>query len=491
MNDSVSSVPVLEPEIDSPSISIEKPPNISHSVSASTRTALASLGIPQNQIALLEQHLDTAGQFVHAVDAGFSESFEWLKTSLFQTIGNSDQVAALLSIVRNNFRGQPVTYGENGYDSYQSRRCFSKVVSEALLVGGVLLESSLLGLKLNLSEVQQMIGSSLAIEEAHQAILMQLAQTYGGRQDFLFPGVIPSSPDTPGLDGLAYQALKGTPLKTVRSLTGIGGFRADNDRSYAVDLSSFAHMKVQEDRRYYPGVGIFYLLQNMPFEQIPLSIKKDERYEKVQERLKRFVTALKAAPTEKFSGVSVLCSAYIPPWHELKTFQGFMTKQSLPLAESFHSASYEFMVLKKICQAIGSEKEVTPALLNELDGLEKKLGYCWSFNSTVHLSWTNDLSYLAHDLFGKMTNQLGDTCSRFGLSYKGKSLEVREYVFGVDRNFPAGVAGGKAYAVRFYAKSEQFEGKYETSVLLPHDPFWQKIEKQGFLKATLSLLASK
>jgi len=94
-------------------------------------------------------------------------------------------------------------------------------------------------------------------------------------------------------------------------------------------------------------------------------------------------------------------------------------------------------------------------------------------------------------LIGRITNTQGDHCIRYGVGYGGGSLEIREYFFGGQRKFPQGLAGQKAYGVRWYPNSEVFEGGFHESTLDFSDKFVQEIVDKGFLAAALGLLKSK
>ena len=45
--------------------------------------------------------------------------------------------------------------------------------------------------------------------------------------------------------------------------------------------------------------------------------------------------------------------------------------------------------------------------------------------------------------------------------YKGKSLEIKEYCFGLERQFPYGLSGQRVYELKFYPESDKFEGEYQ------------------------------
>ena len=102
----------------------------------------------------------------------------------------------------------------------------------------------------------------VAAREQIRCILPVIAEKYGAEQDFLFPGVTPSDKNTLELDEYVYHSLSGKPVTSVRNITGVGGLRYDKDWNYATDFSTFVDLKVKEDKRYYPGIGLYYALMN-------------------------------------------------------------------------------------------------------------------------------------------------------------------------------------------------------------------------------------
>lgn len=447
-----------------------------------TIPALASLGMSEGQAKALTNHLEKAEAFVQSVDPGIEKAFDWLYLSLYSALPEED-ATLLFQIASKAIVDPKVEYLEKGYDSCQSQRKLAKIVGDAVLCGGLLFEAELLGLS------KEPLISGLATEELDQ--LKIIAKNYGGAQDFLFPGVTPSSGETPSLSEMAYLTLQGKPATSVRTVTGVGGLRFDKDWNFAGDLVTFANLKVTEDKRYYPGIGIFYFLASREFESIPVIAQLKFSQSKLFLAIAEFVAALKKTTKYEYGGVSVLCSAYLPPWSELKKTQAFVTQKNLELAQAFHSPSYEFVVLKNVFEKVGQSGIVDEGLIGALKDLTKKLDHCWSFNSTIHLPWTAELAGLSNDFIGKITNLQGDCCIRYGVGYKGKSLEIREYFFGNERKFPQGLAGQKAYGLRWYPATETFEGTcYEMPVDFS-DKFIQKIIKKGFLAAALELLESR
>lgn len=440
--------------------------------------SLQSMGVSEDQIGLLASHLATAVKFVWPTDPGIPEALTWMHCSLSKNLTPTD-TDLLLDIVTKNLPSSEVVYGEVGYDSCQSHRKLSKVAGEAILIGGMIYESQLLGLPINLEEAKTLVDSQLELDQDDAGGLVRIAQKHGGAQDFLFPGVTPSDTDTPSLAKFAVATLAGQPLTSVRTLTGVGGLRYDQDWNFVTDFKTFVKLKVTEDKRYYPGIGIFYLLLNNDLFMFPALDHVAP--------IEQFKQKLSEVENKQFQGVSVLCSAFLPGWPEMKKYQDFTSPKSLALAEAFHSPAYEFAILHETIKNITTD-QIDKNLMGQLDILITKLDYLWSFNSTIHLPWTANMAGLSNDLIGKITNSVGDYGIRYGMGYAGKSLEIRELSFGNNRKFPLGLAGQTVYIVRIYKGSDCFQGNYQESPLKPGDSLWKQISKLGFMKAGLALL---
>lgn len=440
--------------------------------------SLQSMGVSEAQVGLLASHLAKAAEFVWSTDPGIPSALEWMHDSLSKNLIPTD-AKLLLDVVIKNLSSAEVVYSEAGYDSCQSHRKLSKVAGEAILIGGMIYESQLLGLPIKLEEAKTLVNSQLELDQNDASGLVRIAQKHGGAQDFLFPGVTPSNADTPSLASYAVAALGGQPLTSVRTLTGVGGLRYDQDWNFVTDFKTFVKLKVTEDKRYYPGIGVFYLLLNNALSVFPGLTSVTS--------LEQFKQKLSVVEDKQFQGVSVLCSTFLPSWPEMKKYQDFTSPQSLALAEAFHSPAYEFSILLGAIKNI-AVGQVDKALVEQLNILTEKLDYLWSFNSTIHLPWTASMAGLSNDLMGKITNSMGDYGIRYGIGYAGKSLEIRQLTFGINRKFPLGLAGQTIYITRIYGESDCFQGTYQESSLKPGDNLWKKIQKLGFMKAGLALL---
>lgn len=437
-----------------------------------------SLGIPADQIQKLENHLKKAENYVFPQDPGLEESLEWLKYNL---VSNLDMAGSelLYQIAVKNLPDFNVEYTENGYDSCQSHRKLSKVLGEAILLGGLVYEYGLLGIDLSVMQAMQIVGSTLTLSKSQIYALPRIAQMYGSSQDFLFPGVTPSSLLTPSLSQYAYNALSGKPLTTVRSLTGVGGIRFDKDWNYAVDFSTFVNLKIEEDKRYYPGIGIYFALLNLKEGDIPAL---DNR------AMKSLAQAIKSVQEKKYQGVSVLCSAYIPPWRELKEYQHTTGNNLLEISESFHSPAYDFAGLFGVTERLKKSGSLDAGNIAQVNKLKAKLGNIWSFNSTIHLPWTSELAGISNDLMGVISNKQGDWAIRYGVGWHDTSLEIREYHFGQERKFPFDLSGKVAYGLLFYPKSGFFSGEVENIDLTSANLFWNEVNRDGFMAAALKKL---
>jgi|GEM_PF-2633963 len=445
-----------------------------------------SLGIRPEQLGMLATHLSVADQYVVPTELGSEATLNWLKTSLETHLDQAD-AEFLFDVALRNHSPQPLEYEEHGYDSCQSHRELSKVVSEAILVGGLAYEGQLLGLRPTLEDVQQRVASQLKLEPEELGQLVSIAAKHGSGQDFLFPGVTPSSPDVPSLEDMMYKTLSGRPQTSVRTLTGVGGLRSDQQWNHVTDLVTFAGLKVTEDKRYYPGLGVFFMLMTHNADELPALMALKTNHPKAYAKVAGLKQQLATTAPVDYEGVSILCSSYLAPWSEMKQMQAFPTNKAKNLSQDFHSPSHEFVVLRSLFQPGNPE---APHLMTGLDILQHALTRSWSFNSTIHLPWTAELADLSNSLIGRVTNRAGDSAIRYGVGHKGKSLELVEYSFGNERRFPAGVDGLTAAALKIYPESETFEGKHQTHILHERHPLWKKIEQTGFLNAAIEELAN-
>ncbi len=438
---------------------------------------------------LLRKHLENSQQFVIPQDPGIDGAMYWLerqlKTSLPSNLAN-----ALLEIVIQNKPDPSVSYTETGYDSCQSNRKVAKVAAEAILLGGVIYETQLLGLKINLEEAKSLVNSSLDVDRKHSKSLLSLSQDYGEQQHFIFPGVTPSSADTPSLEHFANMALMGKPLTSVRTLTGVGGLRLDRDWNHATDLQTFLELKITEDKRYYPGIIIAHLLGSMNLDEIPLIGNIRQSHPDIYKNLLSLSDSLKKVEKLDFEGVSVLCSGYLPHWDEISEIMKYAIHDRLELAQAFHTPSYELGALKHLFQNLVNNQYHDYKTINEtLQRMLKAMQSVWSFNSTIHLPWADGKATLANGLIGKITTEFGDHSIRYGVGYDGKSLEIVEHHYGARRN--PNNSSAVVYQAKYYSQSDLFEGSPATVCLNREQPLWKQIEKQGFMKTALTILSSK
>jgi hypothetical protein len=445
----------------------------------------AALGIPAEKLELLAKHLDKASQYVFEKDEGPDEALVWLWQSLNTHLPFKD-AELVHAVAARNYHPKAPEYNELGYDSCQSHRELSKVVSEAILLGGLIYEGESAGLTISLTDAKAIIQSEFVMDDTEAAIFARLASTHGSQQDFIFPGVTPSPGNTDSLEDLALKALSGHPATSVRTLTGVGGMRADQDWNHVTDLATFAELKITEDKRYYPGLGVFYLLMTLGSANLPSVQALAKSQPKVYAAFMQLEHKLKNTAKIDYQGVGVLCSSYIPKWHELKPLEAFANSGVKDLSAHFHSPSYEFAGLVAVLKGQLDTDHAITALYE----LETALQHAWSFNSTIHLPWTAQLADLSNDLMGKITNQVGDQATRYGVSYNGSSLEVVEYHFGTERRFPFGVAGTSALVAKLYPSSDKFAGEHQSTILQQNSPLLAEISKLGFLRAALRILES-
>jgi len=457
-----------------------------------------AIGVSDEQQSLISEHLEKAKKFVFAEDSGLKESFVWLKENLNSHLEKED-ADFLYQVALDNMPSDKVEYLEKGYDSCQSHRKLSKIIGEAILLGGYIYESDWINITYGysdatkLKEAKTVINSTLKLNVDAAQKLSNIAEKYGSEQDFLFPGVTPSDPDTMSLEDMLYASLSGDPQTSVRTVTGVGGLRFDKDWNYVTDIATFADLKVKEDKRYYPGLILFHHFLNLEFENLPKAWKFKDLIKKMKE----------IKHVEK-QGVSVLCSSFIPTWGEMKKLSDYPASGAIQadLIEAFHSPAYDFSVLLSEIKKFNFHKPLErgweellehDAMIDakQIGLISKKLNHLWTFNSTIHLPWTAALADLSNGLIGRITNQVGDYGIKYGVGKSGKSLEIDEYHFGQQRNFPQGVAGNTGYKVKIYSESEEFKGPFESFILEEGSPLWKSILEKGFLAAALDELEVK
>lgn len=331
-----------------------------------------------------------------------------------------------------------IIYGEEGYDSSQANRETGKIVSQLICIGGVFNEAKLLGLKLAVDDLKGLLKSEVDLTGEELELLEQVAEKVAGEQDFLFPGVTVSSDEVEDLETMALATLAGKPSVSVRSITGVGGLRFDQEWNYLTDFNTFAELKVEEDKRFYPGLGVYYLLSKFDWQEIPVFNNLAEVNNTAFVKIKNFVEQLKVNKVSK-EDFSLLCTAFIPRFKELKRASeaGLLQDKNISnfianMISNFHSPSHEFghwLKLGKILSKVMQGEFDKVGFWRHFEGAKEWSKGLWSFNSPIHLPWTTGLAYLSNDLIGKITNKKGDSVIRFGLGSQvsGKSMEIRIY----------------------------------------------------------------
>jgi hypothetical protein len=330
-------------------------------------------------------------------------------------------------------------YGEKGFDSSQANRETAKVVSELICLGGVYGEAKMLGVELTEDQIDELLKPQIKVTSGELEILSQVAEKVAGEQDFLFPGVTPTDEETVDLEVLALSSLIGKSLVSVRSVTGLGGLRFDQEWNYLTDFFRFAELKIEEDKRFYPGLGVYYLLSKLDWSGIPALAQLKQVDAKAYLSLKKMVEQLKENKQEK-QGYALLCSGYMPMAYEFKhardaslSYRGEVGELVTNAMTNFHSPSHEFghwHQLGKVMAVTGESVNFDKSSFNtHLEGVKQWSKGLWSFNSPIHLPWVANLSYLSNHLIGKVKNQRGESAIRFGLGSKldNKAIELRVY----------------------------------------------------------------
>lgn len=336
-------------------------------------------------------------------------------------------------------------YAEEGYDSCQANRETSKVISSLLCMGGVYFEGkNLLGIDLSPEDIKSILGLNIELTKEELDILGKVADKLGNQQDFLFPGVTASNENTPDLEMFALSSLAGKPQVTVRNIVGVGGVRLDKEWNMVTTFWNFAKAKVEEDRRYYKGLGILYFLVNVPREEIPALCQLRSQDHVSYSLLTAEIERLKGED-KTVKDCSILCSAYMPPAYELKgareadlVIDSKINDFLAMLNQAFHSPAYVFAHFYKIGEILGKlsggelgAKDASEIITQQTIQVKKWAKGLWTFNSTIHLPWASSSSYLAHDLIGgKVTNQRGEWSIRYGVGTEKGAFETRLYGLG-------------------------------------------------------------
>jgi len=450
------------------------------------KNIIEALPIPHSQYKQIEEQLNAASSYV-SVESGQQEAIKWIDNNL--SVLGHEHKSALMNILINNLPDDSINYAETGYDSNQSRRKVAKIVGEAILIGGMCHESKLLGFDLSLSTVKEIVDSKLVIDDNKTELLMNIAKQYGSNQDMLFPGVCATDSNVADMKTMLVHTLQGIPDISTRNLIGVGGLRCDNEWNMAMDLPTYIKMKILEDKRYYPGMGIFYYLLNYKPQQIPLFTKLSNQEMGILEIFHNNVVTTQSATSEN---LAMLCATYIPPWEELKKWLPY-SADNIDFDFAFHSPSYEFAFLEKFSKALtnGNTDYFDKIFNKQLLDLNSKLSHLWSFNSPIHLSWTTELASLSNNLMGKITNHQGDWCTRYGIGSNNSSVEIRFYHTSDTRCFPPEYAGKTFAAVVYYPESHLFKGKSEWCGFDSTKSPWKEINKNGIIKSMLNYINTK
>lgn len=324
-----------------------------------------------------------------------------------------------------------VRYTEEGYDSCQVHREISKMVSHLLCIGNLWQEAhDYLNIALSVADIQQLIGSDLVLTGQEIIVLGQISRQIGAQQDFLFPGVTRSSEDVPDLETFALETILGNPRISVRHLTGVGGLRFDRDWNYCLSLSPFTQKKVEEDKRFYPGSGIAYMLLHGDTIASSTALQWLQSESRASFReLEGLIGRLKNQSVSR-TDVSLIHSAYAPTSGEF--FEARSCIMDNPgslharLGEAFHSPSYQYGYWKAFGESLSRKDH--QQLSFSLEEMGRAHGL-FSFNSPIHLPWCVELSDLTHRYIGRITNRRGEYAIRYGvgLAETGTSVEVRFY----------------------------------------------------------------
>jgi hypothetical protein len=449
---------------------------------------LSAMGIPDNQIYLIQNHLVQAKSEIVSPDPGLPAAFEWLENQV-KHVFPSSQCNKVMAVVHRNAPAYVSPSSESGFDSCQSRRALAKIVGEAIAVGGFTREYELMGLPLNSHRVREYTGSQLNLDADDIRIFKNFTESGAADQDFLFPGVTPTDSSC-DLEQAVLDTLSGTPPVGVRSIIGLGGLRADREESSVNDMPSYFRHKLTSDHRFYPGMAVLDALNRFSPNQIPTFNRLEPLHPEVYRRLIGFKSHLNSIPVVHIPDVSTLCCSAIPTWNHTKNALSSAVDARLELSPAFHSPSYDISFLEELLSDLHYGRPITPeTVIWGITLLENQLHRLFSFNNPLHLPFTQDRSEKANGIMGVITNKAGDSCTRFGIGHSGRSLEIVEYSFGSSRSFSE-TSGNFAYQVKYYPQSHLFLGPSASSFITPESPFWHTVEKEGFIKASLRELTT-
>ncbi len=426
---------------------------------------------------LIHSHLEVVSQYIHSRSSTVDEAIEEIEKKMLQTV-DKEIVMLIMQIVQKNKEKINLPKIKNKKkkkwnNSFDVRYYVSHIISEIILIGGLLYEAEMLGIVLDVVEAKRITRSELFIEDMCKDMLEEFARKYGYQQDFLFSGVI--IPEKIDVYNIIAQTIQGKPQKLKRSLFGVGGLRYDTSYNYVHDIKTFVYTKILIDRRYYPGIWIFYLLSQLPLGEIPILKPTSQFY---SEKLLFLQKEIQRIQKKEYKSVTILCSTELPDAISYWSFLHYGTQKYLELPLAFHSPSDIFGMMKKIFEDRAEISSMLPMI-------EKKLSYYWTFNSILHLPWTNKLSYLSHHLIGKIRNEQGMHCIRYGVGLKKRSIEIREYMVAKESHVQ------RLYQLRFYFKSQYYKGGYSSYFLQHHALLWRHIEDYGFFASFLPVLQCK
>lgn len=174
-----------------------------------------------------------------------------------------------------------------------------------------------------------------------------MAKKYGVNQEFLYPGVTKSNDQTLSLEQMIKSTLIGKPKASVRSLTGVGGIRNDVALNRTVDCQKFLSLKAVNDRRYYPGIWMLYLLINDTDRTLPIRNKLQQTNPYLAQKLQETIDTVSQQEAVEVQNAALLCSVYLPEREEMdvevKRFAQPKTANNLyvRLFQAYHSPRSE------------------------------------------------------------------------------------------------------------------------------------------------------
>lgn len=439
----------------------------------------------------INAHIHKVNDYIYHEEPSAEEAISQLISTVRAQVSDPEMAYALEDILNTNAhmvkQADASVYTEEGFDSCQTKRFASKILAEVMLLWWYIYEQTLLGNTVTLSDAQQRFKSQVIIDDKYADLLPLMAKALGANQEFLYPGVSPSSADTPTLQRYIQAVLDWNPMPSVRAMTGVWWLRNDMEENHTVNFQQFLSLKMSWDKRYYPGVVTLNALVD-GYESISfmntLATTNPHAYREIVE----LVTLIREQSPESIDDAALLCSAYLPDTKSIPTavFENAEPKTSdhlsVRLLQTYHSPRSELHWLQMVIEKLVAGETVEDAVVSErISELAMHVRRLKTFNSTMHIPRADGLASMANGLLGKLTNKEWHTAIRYGLGFDQKSFEVVQYDL---------ADGRTAYIARRYDNKLFQWIPVEEFIVGADHPMRKEIEDAGFLKTAKAQLSA-